>query len=386
MGDEKRDSEGRDDLSDYFSDDDFVDASEAAQKAGPEPDSESELEPETEPEAEPETKSQPASTSRRRTTGTAIPGSPEYSSRRRGAPAIVRYGIPVALFLLISLGAIYFSKPSGEELLTAATESFGKIERGVFDFQIAITPRGSAGAQPASISLTGPFELPEDKKLPNARIEYTIESNGQQQTVTLILTGDKAYTEVQGQAYELPPEAVKQLEEATKDLRKSNNGSGGGLAGINLNFDEWLSDPEVVNGGKVGGQKTWQIDAKVDVVAALTDLLAQAKTLGSITGQQLPGGLKKEDAAELRKSIKSAFVRVNVGRYDDLLRRFDLSMDVEAPSGGKNASPLSGGRVNVVVGIDDPNKPVKVEAPPNPLPYSALESLGAAASGDQQGR
>jgi TRAP-type C4-dicarboxylate transport system permease large subunit len=47
--------------------------------------------------------------------------------------------------------------------------------------------------------------MPPDKKLPNARIEYTISSNGQEQTVTLILTGDKAYTEIQGQAYELSP-------------------------------------------------------------------------------------------------------------------------------------------------------------------------------------
>ncbi len=410
MGDENRKSgagdgasdEGSGDFSDYFAEDDFFDDSvteesprEPERKSAPEP--EPETEPADQPEAEaapdePEPKptakptAKPVTNPPKPPTAKPPTAKPPTAKPTGGARALLRYGLPAALFVLISIGAIFFSKPSGDELLTQATQSFGKIERGVFDFQIAITPKGQAGAQPSSIRLAGPFDLPPSAKLPNASIEYTISSAGQEQTQTLIFTGGKAYFEIQGQAYEMPPQAIKQLQAASKDLRKSNKG-GSGLAGVNLNFDQWLSDPEVVNGGEVGGQKTWQVDAKVDVVKAMVDLVAQAKTLGTITGSQLPEQLSSQDAAELRKSIKRAFVRVNVGRYDKLLRRFDLTMDLVTPASGSKStatSQLAGGRVNVVIAIDDPNQPVNVEPPPNPLPYSALESLtgaGAGASG-----
>lgn len=396
MGDENRKSGNGDDFSDYFAEDDFF---------GDEPVAKPEREPRggREPEAEPESKSKPEPKPESESKTSPKPGAkpkpeskpePARPAPTGGAPAIVRFGIPIALFVLISIGAIFFSKPSGDALLTEATQSFSKINSGVFDFAINITPKGDDSTQPASISLAGPFELQKGKKLPVARIEYTVSSGGQEQSQTLIFTGDKAYFEIQGQAYELPPEAVKQLQQSTKDLLTSSaKGGGGGLAGVQLNFEDWLSDPVVSNGGKVGGQKTWQVDAKVDVVKAITDLVAQSKALGSITGSQLPAEISKADAEALRKAIKRSFVRVNVGRYDGLLRRFDLSMDVTAaPTDSKTnsaaAAALAGGAVNVVIGIDNPNQPIVVEDPPNALPYSALQSLtgGGAGATDQTGK
>lgn len=409
MGDENRKSGNGDDFSDYFAEDDFF-GDEPVAKPEREAQGGSEPEPEPEPESRSEPEPKPKSESKANPKPGAKPNAkpsakprpkPKTESKSEparpvstgGAPAIVRFGIPIALFVLISIGAIFYSKPSGDALLTEATQSFSKINSGVFDFAINITPKGDESAQPASISLAGPFELQKGKKLPVARIEYTVSSGGQEQSQTLIFTGDKAYFEIQGQAYELPPEAVKQLQQSTKDLLTSNAKSGGGgLAGVKLNFEDWLSDPVVSNGGKVGGQKTWQVDAKVDVVKAITDLVAQSKALGSITGSQLPAEISKADAEALRKAIKRSFVRVNVGRYDGLLRRFDLSMDVTAtPTDSKSnsaaAAALAGGAVNVVIGIDNPNQPIVVEDPPNALPYSALQSLtGGGGATDQTGK
>ncbi|MBJ7347536.1 MAG: hypothetical protein JHC87_03070 [Thermoleophilaceae bacterium] len=297
---------------------------------------------------------------------------------------MLRFAVPVLAFFAIALAATFLSKPSPDELLTQATESFAKIDRGVFDFQVAIAPRGAAAAvsPPASVQLAGPFEIRTGDKLPTARIEYTVSSGGQKQTVTLITTGDKAYTEIQGQAYELPPAALKDLQEAAGGL-KAKGKSGGGLAGLNLNFDKWVVDPQVVNGGVVGGQKTWRVDAGVDVVTALRDLITQSKALGSITGSQLPTSLNDKDAETLRKSIKRAFVRIYVGRYDHILRRFDLTMDVSQAGGTASSATaaLSGGRANITIAISDPNQSIAVKAPEDPLSYKALQSLTGGATG-----
>lgn len=297
---------------------------------------------------------------------------------------MLRFVVPLLAFLAIALAATFLSKPSPEELLTQATGSFAKIDRGVFDFKVAISPRGAAGAVsgPAAVQLAGPFEIRTGDKLPTARIEYTVSSGGQKQTVTLITTGDKAYTEIQGQAYELPPGALKDLQKAAIGL-KSKGKAGGGLAGLNLNFDKWVVAPKVVNGGVVGGQKTWRVDAGVNVVTALRDLIIQSKALGSITGSQLPTSLSDKDAEVLRKSIKRAYVRIYVGRYDGILRRFDLTMDVAQGGGAASAATaaLSGGRANITIAISDPNQPIDVKAPEDPLSYKALQSLTGGATG-----
>jgi hypothetical protein len=385
MGDENRRSGGDEGFSDFFSEEDFVDAPRSEPK--PKPKADEEREPAAKPKPKPESKRRPESKpepepaadepKRERTKRPSLP----RPQRVGGAKPILRYGLPIAAFLVISSLAIGFSKPSGEQVLSEAAQSFSKIDRGIFGFELTVSPRGGEGAQPASISLSGPFELPPDTKLPVARIDYTVSSGGQQQTTTLTMTGDKAYVEVQGQAFELPAEATKDLEKSAADLRKQGEDGGAkGLGGVRLDFDKWLTDPEVRNGGEVGGQKTWEVDADVDVVEALTDLLAQAKAFGSITGAgQLPAELSKQDARELRKLIERAYVRVNVGKYDDLLRRFDLTMDVKPPKDKKDQSLLTSGRANLVISISDPNQPVDVEAPKDALPYAALESLTKAA-------
>lgn len=279
---------------------------------------------------------------------------------------------PVALFAVLVALILTTGKPAAAELMRDAAGSFSKVERGDFRFAIAITPHGDPSASPSSIELSGPFEVVPGKPLPKARIAYTVSSGGRSQVVTLLTTGDRGYTLVRGQAYELPAATTKQLKAATKDLNKPGSK---GLSGINLHFNKWLVDPTVSAGPEIDGVPTWRTDAGVDIVDALKDFMGSAGTLGSITGQKLPG-ISDKDAAEIRRGIKNAKVSVYVGRYDGIMRRMDLTMDFNTPAGQSAGSgAISGGRMNMVIGIADPNQPVAVSPPKNPLPYSALQSL-----------
>lgn len=295
----------------------------------------------------------------------------ERAPRRRRAtwPWIVG---PVAAFIVLVVLVLATGTPSSAQLMQDATTSFGKVKRGDFRFSISITPQGSDAA-PSTIELKGPFEIVPGKPLPKARITYTVSSGGRSQVVTLLTTGDKAYTVIKGQAYELPASATKDLKSATKDLAKPSGG--GGLSGIKLNFNKWLVDPKVAAGRDIDGTATWRTTANVNVVEALKDLVSSAGTLGSITGQGVPT-LKESDIAEVKKGIKSASVVVYVGRYDNILRLMDLTMDFSTPANQQAATGgITGGRMNMLVGISAPNQPVEVSPPKNPLPYSALQSL-----------
>lgn len=284
---------------------------------------------------------------------------------------------PVVVFLVL-VGLIFATgTPSAGTLMKDATASFGEVSRGAFQFKISIIPEGDA-ASASTIELKGPFEIVPGKKLPKAKINYTVSGGGRSQTVELLTTGDKAYTIVGGQAYELPASATKELESATADLAK--DGGGGGLSGLQLNFDKWLVDPQVASGREIDGTATWQTKAGVDIGAAMQDLVKSAASLGSITGSEIPE-LTESDLAEIKKGIENASVTLYVGKYDRIIRLMDLTMDFNTPEGASAATGgVTGGKMNLVVGISQPNQPVEVAAPKNPLPYSALESLAASES------
>lgn len=311
----------------------------------------------------------------------AEPAKPKREFKRPERSALVWVLGPVAAFLIFVALILATGTPSSGQLMTQATRSFGQVNRGVFTFSITITPQGSTSASPSTIKLSGPFELVSGKPLPRAKINYTVTSGGRGQTVTLLTTGDKAYSVINGQAYELPATATKDLKGATTSLSKTDKtGKTSGLSGINLNFNKWLINPTVASGRTIDGTATWQTNASVDIVNALKDLTNSAGTLGTITGSKVPA-LTDADVAQVKKGITNAKVVVYVGKYDRIVRLMDLTMDFNTPAAASAATGgVTGGRMTMVVGISKPNQPVDVAAPKNPLPYKALQSLSESQS------
>jgi hypothetical protein len=283
---------------------------------------------------------------------------------------------PLAVFLVLTALIFTTGTPSPGDLMRQASASFGDVKRGTFSFEIAITPKGSATAEPSTIRLTGPFELLPGKPLPLAKINYTVSSAGRSQVVELLTTGDKAYTMIRGQAYELPASATRQLRKATTQLSSGGKqGQSAGLSGLKLNFDKWLVDPQVGAGAEIDGTPTWRTRAGVNVVSALKDLTASAQALGGVTGTKVPK-LSLSDIKQLKDSFRNATVEVFVGRYDRIVRKLALTMDFTTPAQlATTTGGISGGRLNLTIGISKPNKPVNVKPPANPLPFKALQSL-----------
>ncbi len=299
-----------------------------------------------------------------------------YRTRR----AWLWIGGPVLAFAVLVTLIFASGRPEASQLMSDATTSFGQVRQGNFQFAITITPQGDASATTSSIELSGPFALVPGKPLPLAHINYTVTSGERTQEVTLLTTGEQAYTVIKGQAYELPESATKQLKSATDDLsgkeKDAQEGKGGiGLSGLNLNFNKWLIDPVVSEGGMIDGTPTWATTSKVNVVEAVKDLTRSMGALGSITGESVPA-LKESQIKDIEEQIKEAEVTVHVGRYDHIVRRMDLTMTFKTPdSAAAETGGISGGKMQMRVAISEPNRDVDVKPPKNPLPYSALQSL-----------
>jgi hypothetical protein len=248
-------------------------------------------------------------------------------------------------------------------ILSRTAADLGKIRSGDLTLRLVVSPReGTKGR--IGFVLRGPFALRRDA-LPIARIAYTQIAGARQATVTFLSTGEQAYALANGKAYELPASATEQIRRAASGL----GGSGSGGLG-SFRVDSWFDDPKAEDGGEVGGADTDHVTADLDVVAAANGLLELVRGLG----REAPP-IKGREADRLRDAVESSSIDVWSGKDDHLLRRLllEAQLGFDVPESLRRAlGDVVGARVEFELAVSDPNTPVHVAPPKNPLPASAL--------------
>ena len=252
----------------------------------------------------------------------------------------------------------------GTELLRETAANLDEIQSGTLRLRLVVDPEGGAGDEPFGFELEGPFALGEPGELPVARIVYTQIANGEEGTATVISTGEQAYVEVDGTAYELSDEDEESLREANAEVQED-------AASGNLQIGSWFRDPKSSGGEDVGGDDTDRVTADVDVVNAANSLIALAESIGYEGLAQITG----DDARQLDDAVRSASLELLTGSEDRLLRRLKLDADVGFDVIEALRSVLGeavAAKIEFELEITDPNEPVTVEAPADPRPASEL--------------
>jgi hypothetical protein len=254
--------------------------------------------------------------------------------------------------LLVLLGSGCGGLGAGSPLAVAG-DNLAEIRSG--DITLRLVAATHAGAE-TGFAISGPFSMPEDDSLPEA--ELTIEQIGPQSgdPVLFISTGETAFVEIDGDAYELSPEQVNSLRGS------SQPGDEGPFDGLDL--DTWVTNPEVSEGDVVDGVETETIRGRLDVVAAANDLFSMARDFGGV----VVSDIESEEAERLRNAVESATLEVVVGKNDGLLRRLDIDVDLSAAAPERLEPALSdllGVGFELFLEIEDPNEDVDIEAPAN---------------------
>ncbi|HEX2233552.1 MAG TPA: hypothetical protein VHG69_09325 [Thermoleophilaceae bacterium] len=266
-------------------------------------------------------------------------------SRVRAAPAAAL----LATFALVGCGE------SAEDVVTETARNISDIRSGRLDMRMVVqarTPEAERGE--VGFELSGPFALPRGGGLPRADVEYTQIAGDRRGTVTLVSTGEAAFVEVGGQAYELPPDQAERLRIGTARL---GEGEGGGR----LRVASWVRDPELADGGTVDGVETDRVSGPLNLATAATDLLRLSQALGQ---DAAPLRALEQGADQLEQAVQSSGFDLWTGKEDRLLRRLRISVQLA----------VEGSRADVRFALDvaKPNRPVEVERPQDPLPPSAL--------------
>jgi hypothetical protein len=262
------------------------------------------------------------------------------------------------LALLALVAAACGGGGDARQVLSQTASRLGDIHSGNLRLRLVVSPReGTRGR--VGFALEGPFAV-KAGGLPVAKVAYTQIAGDRQATATFISTGVKAYAEVNGKTYELPPESADLVRRAAV---------GGGTFG-QLEIEDWLDDPKVSDGGKVGGADTDHVTADLDVVAAANNLLALVRQLGRDAPR-----LQGRNAEQLRDAVEASSIDVWSGKDDHLLRRLLMKVDLgfDVPGSLKRAlGEVVGAKVEFELAVSDPNEPVSVRPPANPLPSSSL--------------
>ena len=266
-----------------------------------------------------------------------------------------------ALLASAALVAGCGSSGRANEVLSRTASKLDDIRSGELTLRLVISPReGTKGR--VGFELRGPFALKRNG-LPVAKIVYTQIAGAREGSATFISTGTNAFAEVSGRAYELPPESTDPIRQAAAGIGGSN-----GLGQFEI--DDWVEDPVVTDGGEVGGAPTDHVAADLDVVAAANGLLSLVRQLG----REAPS-IQGKEAERLEDAVESSSFDVWSGREDQLLRRLLLKANLgfDVPESLRRVlGEVVGAKIEFELAISNPNEPVSVAPPRNPLPSSEL--------------
>jgi hypothetical protein len=246
---------------------------------------------------------------------------------------------------------------SATDVLGETADNLSEIRSGDLSLELMFAAKSG---ERQGFRLAGPFAL-DGGELPVAELEYTQIAGNRATNLTFISTGEEAFVEIGGTAYELPPDLIAEVKEATGDVEAEGLGE-------EIELGDWIQDPELTDGGEVAGVETDRVSARLDVVNAVNGLMEIAADFG---GLEPPPAVEGQGAEQVQRAVESALIDVWTGKDDRLLRKLTLAVDFTPQVPGEVRNVL-GIAVDFELEISDPNKDVTVSAPDNPRPFSEL--------------
>jgi hypothetical protein len=243
------------------------------------------------------------------------------------------------------------------DILSETADNLGEIRSGDLSLELLFSARGG---ERQGFRLEGPFSL-EGGELPEAELDYVQIAGDEEAQLRFISTTGKAFVEVDGTAYELPPELVAEIKEATDDLETDGIGE-------RIELGNWIEDPTRAEGGTVGGADTDRIAADLNVVNVVNGLVEIAAAFG---GTDSPPSVEGEAAEQLRRAVDTGRIDVYTGKDDRLLRRLVISIEF-SPEAPDDVKSILGVAVDFDFAVSDPNKDVTIAPPENVRPYTDL--------------
>jgi hypothetical protein len=270
------------------------------------------------------------------------------------------------------------------ELLTQTFTGKKDVNSGNLSLSLKIEAQGgdSQLEGPVNVSLEGPFQSQDDGRLPEFKLDASLEGSGQSLKAGATSTGDKGFISFQGTDYAVDDQVFQQFKAGFEEAQKQGGDDQQSFASLGMDPRKWLTDAKNEGEAKVGDDDTIKITGGVDVAKLLDDIntaLGKASSLGLGGTGQVPEKLTEEQRRQVLEAVKDPRVEIYTGKDDQILRRLVVNLGVE------DAASDTSGTVAFDVSITDLNEEQDIAAPADAKPFSELTGqlgqLGLGASG-----
>jgi hypothetical protein len=256
------------------------------------------------------------------------------------------------------------------------------VDSGVFDVSVDLAAEGGDNAGSFTASLGGPFQSGGDG-VPSFDIDASIDLDSTVQDISgeagLTSTGDAAFVSFQDTDYEVPAEAFTEFARTFTQLQSQTeaenaDANGNLLSQIGVDPTNWLTNTSNEGTEDVEGTETVHISGEADVPKLVEDIQTIAENAPQAASQVTPEELSQLD--QLGEIIDSAEFDIYSGTDDNVLRKFEASVDLTPPA-DSGANAPDNVTLDFAVTLSELNEPQEIAAPSDPQPLQGLlDQLG----------
>ena len=225
--------------------------------------------------------------------------------------------------------------------------------------------------QPVRLQIRGPYRSGSNRTIPQFDLAINFSGGGQNFAAGLVSSGQNAWVEFLGQAYEVGAQQVATVNQqiATGAARQQSRS----LREFGVDPRSWLEDPSIEGDEEIAGAETQHVSAGINVGRMLEDL----NTVGQRASGQVGGGgaarqLSAEQRERIERIVQDPEFDVYVGE-DNRVRRLSTVLDLEVPEEDRRESGgATSGKVAFSAEFSNVGSPQAITPPQQARPINDL--------------
>lgn len=288
---------------------------------------------------------------------------------RSGLLAAVAAVAVVVVLVVLGIVLLGGSEEEATELLDRAFET--PIQSADVALDASLEVNGVPQLeQPVRLQLRGPYQSGSNRTIPAADFDVNFSGGGQSFAAGLISTGQNAWIEFLGQAYEIGEQQIGQLnQQIAAGAGQQANRS---LRDFGVDPRRWLVDPTVEGEEEIAGAETTHVSAGIDIGRLLEDLNTIGQRASGQVGGPAPTQLSAEQRERIERIVQDPEFDVYVGE-DNRIRRLSTVLDLEVPEEDRRAAGgAESGKVAFSIEFANVGAPQQITPPQQARPVEEL--------------